>query len=73
MNTAPVRGGGMKERGWDKRGQQRGVTRDRYGVATISGLLNIIGLFGKRALSKRLNSAKETYNFKYPTNRSHPT
>ena len=43
-----------------------------YGVATISRLLKIIGLFCKRALSKRLCSAKETYNFKEPTNRSHP-
>jgi len=43
-----------------------------YGVATISRLLKIIGLFCKRALEKRLYSAKETYNFKEPTNRSHP-
>jgi len=42
-----------------------------YGVATISRLLKIIGLFGKRAQLKRLYSAKETYNFKEPTNRSH--
>jgi len=32
----------------------------RYGVATISGLLKIIGLFCKRALQKRRYSAKET-------------
>jgi len=43
------------------------------GVATISRLLKIIGLFCKRALSKGRYSAKETYNFKEPTNRSHPT
>ena len=43
-----------------------------YGVATISRLLKIIGLFCKRALWKRLYSAKETCNFKEPTNRSHP-
>jgi len=43
-----------------------------YGVATISRLIQLIGLFCKRALWKRLNSAKETYNFKEPTNRSHP-
>jgi len=42
------------------------------GVATISRLLKIIGLFCKRALQKRLYSAKETCNFKEPTNRSHP-
>ena len=40
--------------------------------ATISRLLQIIGLFCKRALEKRQYSAKETYNFKEPTNRSHP-
>jgi len=32
----------------------------------------IIGLFCKRALYKRQYSAKETYNFKEPANRSHP-
>ena len=42
------------------------------GVASISRLLKIIGLFCKRALQKRLYSAKETYDFKEPTNRSHP-
>ena len=43
-----------------------------YGVATISRLRKVIGLFCKRALQKRLYSAKETYDFKEPTNRSHP-
>jgi len=43
-----------------------------YGVATISRLLKIIGLFCKRDINKRLYSTKETYNFKEPTNRSHP-
>jgi len=32
----------------------------------------MIGLFCKRALYKRLYSAKETYDFKEPTNQSHP-
>jgi len=41
-----------------------------YGVAAISMLLKIIGLLCKRDLLKR-RSAKETYNFKEPTNRSH--
>jgi len=45
---------------------------NRYGVATISRLHEIIGLFCQKALQKRLYSAKETYNFKEPTNRSHP-
>ena len=44
----------------------------RYGVAAISRLLKIIGLFCRRALHKRLYSAKETYNCKEPTPRSHP-
>jgi len=43
-----------------------------YGVATIRRLLEMIGLFCKRALQNRRYSAKETYNFKEPTNRSHP-
>ena len=42
-----------------------------HAVATIIRLLKITGLFCKRALRKRLHSAKETYNFKEPTNRSH--
>jgi len=42
-----------------------------YGVATISRLLEIIGLFCERALSKRLCPAKETYNFKELTHCSH--
>jgi len=44
----------------------------RYGVTTISRLLKSIGLFCKRALSKRRYCAKETCNFKAPTHRSHP-
>jgi len=43
-----------------------------YGVATISRLLKIIGLFCKRALWKRRYSSKETYIFKESTNRSQP-
>jgi len=43
-----------------------------YEVATISRLLKIIGLVCKRALKNRRYSAKETYNFKEHTNRSHP-
>jgi len=44
-----------------------------YGVATISRPPEITGLFCKRAIQKRRYSAKETYHFKEPTNRSHPT
>ena len=43
-----------------------------YGVATISRPLRIIGLFCKRVLLKRRYSAKETYDFKEPANRSPP-
>jgi len=42
-----------------------------YGVAAIGRLLEIIGLFRKRALW-RDDFAKETYNFKESTNRSQP-
>jgi len=43
-----------------------------HGVATISRLFEMIGLFCKRALLLRRYSARETYDFKEPTNRSHP-
>jgi len=43
-----------------------------HGVATISRLLKITRLFCKRTRWKRRCSAKETYNFKESTNRSHP-
>jgi len=43
-----------------------------YGLATISRLLKIIGVFCERDLQKRRFSAKETYDFKEPTSRSHP-
>jgi len=43
-----------------------------YRVASDSRIDKIIGLFCKRALSKRRYSAKETYNFIDPTDRSHP-
>jgi len=42
------------------------------GVAVVSRIDKIIGLFCKRDLSKRRYSAKETYNFIDPTDRSHP-
>ena len=48
------------------------VLRRDYGVATIGRLFKIIGFFCKRALEKRLYSAKDTYNFKEPTNLRHP-
>jgi len=48
------------------------VPRKNYGVALVSRIDKIIGLFYKRALLKRWYSAKETYNFIDPTDRSHP-
>ena len=42
-----------------------------YWVASTRRLLKIRGLFCRRAQQKRRYSAKETYNFKEPTNRSH--
>ena len=53
------------------------ITRNRsewehnYGVAATSRLLKSIGLFCKSDLSKRRYSAKESYDFKEPTNGSH--
>ena len=43
-----------------------------YGVALVSRIDKIIGLFCKRDLLKRRYSAKETYNFIDPTDRSYP-
>jgi len=48
---------------------------DSYGADYVlpqQSRMWMIHLFCKRALEKRLYSAKETYNFKEPTNRSHP-
>ena len=44
----------------------------RYGVALVSSIDKIIGLFCKRALQKSQYSAKETYNLIDSTIRSHP-
>jgi len=57
-------------RAWYRECAGEGVW-DIHGVATISRLLEIIGLFCKRALYKRRYSAKETYIFQEPTTRSH--
>ena len=43
-----------------------------YGVATISRLLKITGLFCRISSLLLGSLAKETYNFKEPTNRSDP-
>ena len=47
-------------------------TQILYGVATISRLLQIIGLFCRISSLLLGSFAKENYNFKEPTNRSHP-
>jgi len=47
-------------------------TNRSYGVASISKINRIVGLFCKRALCQRLYCAKETCYFIDPTNRSHP-
>jgi len=44
----------------------------RYGVASISRLLKMIGLFCRILSLLWVSFAKETYLFKEPTNRSHP-
>ena len=44
----------------------------RYGVATVSRLLEIIGLFCRISSLLYGSFAKETYNIKEPTDRSHP-
>jgi len=41
-------------------------------VATISSILQIIDLFRRILSPLQVSFAKETYNFKEPTNRSHP-
>jgi len=43
-----------------------------YGLALVSRIDKITGLFCKRPLPKRRYSAKETCNFIDPTDRSHP-
>jgi len=44
----------------------------RYGVATMSRLLKITGLFCRISYVLQGSFVKETYDFKEPTNRSHP-
>ena len=49
-----------------------GMWHATYGVATICRLLKIIGLSCRIWSLLQGSFAKETYNFKEPTNRSHP-
>ena len=43
-----------------------------YGVATVSRLLKMIGLFCRISSLLQDSFAKETYDFQEPTDRSHP-
>jgi len=43
-----------------------------HGVASMSRLLKIIGIFCRIMSLLQGSFAKETYNFKEPTKRSHP-
>ena len=45
--------------------------KEPYGVATIDRLLKIIGLFRRLSPVLQGSFAKETYNLKEPTDRSH--
>jgi len=45
---------------------------EEYGVATISRLLKIVGLFCRISSLLWVSFAKETYNFTEPTKCSHP-
>ena len=52
---------------------RRGSIHLRDGLATISRLFKITGLFGRIKSLLQGSYAKETYNFKELTNPSHPT
>ena len=48
------------------------MLENSYGVATISRLLKIIGLFCRISSLLQGSFAKKTLTFEEPTNRSHP-
>jgi len=48
-----------------------GLVKFSYGVASISRLLKIVGLFCRISSLLYGSFAKETYNFKEPTSQSH--
>jgi len=52
--------------------RQRLVRLHSYGMATISRLLKMIGLFCRTSSLLLVSFAKETYNFQEPTSHSHP-
>jgi len=49
-------------------GENVHIIESAHTCACVSRILKITGLFCKRALQKRLHFAKETYDFKEPTN-----
>jgi len=48
------------------------IVIEGYGVATMSRLLQFIGLFRRISSLSQGSFAKETYHFKEPTTCSHP-
>jgi len=48
------------------------LAKETYGVATIDRFLKIVGLFCRISSLIEGSFAKEIYNFKEPTNPSHP-
>jgi len=57
---------------WMSQVARMNESRYTYGVALVSRIDKIIGLFCKRDLLKRRYSVKETYNLIDPTDHSHP-
>jgi len=57
---------------WEGERRERETTQDTYGVALLSRIDKIRGLFCKKALQKRQYSAKKTYNFIDATDHRHP-
>jgi len=52
----------------------RSTLNSDYGMATITRLLQIIGIFCRiSSLLKGFFAKEKVYNFKEPTSRSHPT
>ena len=61
-----------RERESKREREREGESGGEYGVATISRLLKILGLFCRISSLLYGSFAKKTYHFKEPTNHSHP-
>jgi len=72
MNISFDMFGALYTQGQPRVAMALGSVGKTYGVASVSRIDKITGLFCQTALSKRRYSAKETYNFIDPTDRSHP-